>query len=133
MPTSTLRPRQAATGSAPKPARRSAIEPVLRPVARRLWLGLDAHAVDPHRLRNILDLLLAQKIEPAGKLALDGVVDGGGDTNPAALGEGLQSRGDVDAISIDRAVGLSGQLASAAWVGHCPSARGTGRESYALR
>ena len=26
-----------------------------------------------------------------------------------------------------------GQLASAAWIGHCPSARGTGRESYALR
>src|SRR5262245_12965154 len=41
----------------------------------------------------------------------DGVVDGGGNADPAALGEGLQARGDVDATSIDRAVGLLDNIA----------------------
>src|SRR5262245_65403961 len=83
----------------------------LRPRARRRWLGLGAHSVDADRLRNVLDLLLAEKIEPVGKLAFDGVVDSGGDADAAALGECLHARGDVDAIPIDRTVDLLDNVA----------------------
>src|SRR5262245_41056475 len=67
--------------------------------------------VDADWLCNVLDLLLAEKIEPAGEFAFDGVVDGGGDANAAALGEGLHARGDIDAISIYRAVCLLDHIA----------------------
>ena len=80
-----------------------------RPRARRPRLG--AHAVDTHRLRDVLHLLLAEKIEAERKLALDRVVDRRGDADPAALGERLHARGDVDAVAIDRAVGFLDHVA----------------------
>jgi hypothetical protein len=83
----------------------------LRPRARRWCAGFGAHAVDADRLRNVLDLLLAEKIEPEEKLAFDGVVDGGGNADAACLGKRLHARGDVDAIPIDRTVGLLDHIA----------------------
>ena len=72
---------------------------------------LRTHAVDAHRLGDVLNLLLAQEIEPEVELAFDRVVDGGGDTDASGLCERLHARSDVDAVSIDRPVSLLDHIA----------------------
>jgi len=55
----------------------------------------------PHRLSNVLDLLLAQVLIPYCQLVLDLVEHLARDTNTARFSQCLYPRGDVDPIAID--------------------------------
>ena len=63
--------------------------------------GIGQHAIRDHRLRNVLDPVLAHRLEAKGDLVLDLVVDIARDADAAGLGQLLQSRGNVHAVAID--------------------------------
>ena len=59
------------------------------------------HPIDGDRLGNVLDPVLAHRLEAEGDLGLGVVVDGAGDADLARAGQLLQPRGDVDPIAVD--------------------------------
>ncbi len=58
-------------------------------------------AVDPHRPRDVFDLLLALVVEGEIELVAHLVAHDPADADPARLGQGFQARGDVDAVAVD--------------------------------
>src|SRR5204863_1697488 len=60
-----------------------------------------AHAVDPHRPCDVLDLPLAQILKEEGHPVAHMVVDDIGDEHPADIGQRFDSRGNVDAVAIE--------------------------------
>ena len=60
--------------------------------------------IDPHRLRDVLQLLLAHIADVSASFALDLLVGVVGKTDAAGCGERLQPRGDVDAVAEDVAL-----------------------------
>jgi hypothetical protein len=60
--------------------------------------------MDPNRARDVLQALLAAIDEGQPAAAADHGEDGFADDDSAGLGEGLQARGDVDAVAVDGAV-----------------------------
>ena len=67
----------------------------------RRWNSNAGHPVDPHRLRHVLQVLLAQILEAELDLAPDMAEHRLGHQNAARLGQGFQSRRDVDAIAVE--------------------------------
>jgi hypothetical protein len=61
-------------------------------------------SVDPKRFRNILDRVLSNELETKRELALHLVKHIAGDAKTARCSERLQTCGDVDSITIQRAV-----------------------------
>ena len=57
------------------------------------------HPVHPDRLRDVLDLLIAQIVEGQRQLVADLVVRRGRDADRTGLGEGFQPGGDVDPVA----------------------------------
>src|SRR5271166_695021 len=59
----------------------------------------DLDRVDPHRLRDVLEVLLAEigemRVDPAANV----IVGRAGKTNPARLCDALEPRGDIDAVA----------------------------------
>ena len=70
--------------------------PIVLPAAA----GSVKHAVYPHGLVDVLDLLLALEFEPDRELLLDVIVDSARDHHPTGLGQSFQSGRDVDAVAI---------------------------------
>jgi hypothetical protein len=58
-----------------------------------------AHPVDPDRLGDVLDLLLAQIVEGQRQLVADLVARGAGEADRPGLGERFQPGGDVDPVA----------------------------------
>jgi hypothetical protein len=71
---------------------------------------LRLHPVDPHRAGDILNLLLAQIREDKGQPVAHVVVNRVGDEYPAGIGQGLDPRGNVDAVAI-KVVALDDDIA----------------------
>ena len=65
----------------------------------------------PDRFRDVLHLRRAAIDELGRDLAADGASNGLRHQDAAGLGEGLQTRRDVDAIAVDRSVGPLGHVA----------------------
>jgi len=63
----------------------------------RLYLRL----VNPHRLRNVLDLVLSYVLIPQGQLVLDLLVGTLRDADPSSLSLALQPGSDVHPISVN--------------------------------
>ena len=62
--------------------------------------GIEQHPIDADRIGDVLQPLLAE-VAKADVELVHGVVEGrAGDTDPAGLGNGLQPRGDVDAVAV---------------------------------
>src|SRR5215471_4977089 len=62
---------------------------------------IEANAVDPHWLSDVLDAVLTQILELERQLALHLVVGGSGDGDPARVGHPFDPGGDVHAVSVD--------------------------------
>ena len=62
---------------------------------------LQQDAIDPDRLGDVLQMLLAERLEPHVKLVPGVVVGGSGDDDPVRLTDPLQPGGDIDAIAVD--------------------------------
>jgi hypothetical protein len=60
-----------------------------------------ANPVDPHRTRDVLDLLLAQILKEEGQPVAHVIMNRIGDEHPAGIGQGFDARGDVDAVAIN--------------------------------
>ena len=63
--------------------------------------GPRSDAIDAHWPGNVLDLLLAQILEDEGQPVAHMFVHGIGDEHPAGIGQGLDPRGDIDAVAIE--------------------------------
>src|SRR5262245_29858329 len=59
--------------------------------------SIEAHAIDPHGLVDVLDALLAEALEPDGELVPHLVVGAAGDNDAAGIGQALEPVRDVDA------------------------------------
>ena len=59
------------------------------------------YTIDPHRLRNVFKFLIAQIFKADLDPAFDVVEDGAGNADAANLGEPLQPRRDVDAVTVN--------------------------------
>ena len=70
-----------------------------------------ADAIGSHRRGDVLDALLAEVLEGRAHALADRALDGVGDGDAARLGDALQTRGDVDAVAVDRAVALLDHVA----------------------
>ena len=73
--------------------------------------GAELDPVGPHRPLDVLEPLLAEGREAAVELALEVVVGGARDHDPARLGELLEPGGDVDAVAVEVAVVLADHVA----------------------
>jgi len=60
--------------------------------------------IGAHRFGDVLDALLAREPERRVNLSFDLIVDGAGHTQTAWLSQSLETRCDVHAIAVDRAV-----------------------------
>ena len=69
------------------------------------------NAKGAHRLRQVLQRLLAEVFEPRLHAMAQRALDGFRDADAAGLGERLQPRGGVDAVAVHRAVGLLDDVA----------------------
>src|SRR5208282_5485812 len=63
--------------------------------------AVKADAVHPHRLRDVLQLTIAQIFIGKFQFSADFLVDLAGNANAARLGDSLQPRGNVDAVAED--------------------------------
>ena len=63
-------------------------------------------AIGAHRRGDVLDALLAEVVEGRLQALAHRALDGVGHRHAARLGDPFQARGDVDAVAVDRAVGL---------------------------
>ena len=61
----------------------------------------ETNPIDPHRLRDVLDLLLAKILKAQIHLAFHMIDDGAGHTDAARFGQSFQARCDVDAVTVD--------------------------------
>ncbi len=61
----------------------------------------EPHPEDPDWIGDVLDLLRSQVLEDQVELGLDTLVDDVGDANPTRFGQSLQSRSDVDAVTVN--------------------------------
>ena len=59
------------------------------------------HAVDSHRIGNVLDLAVAERLVSADQFMLYLFVDAAGDVDLAGIGNAFKSRGDIDAVAIN--------------------------------
>src|SRR6266850_5548882 len=59
------------------------------------------HAVDPDRIGDVLDLAISEQLISANQLVLDLLVNGARDVNLARLGKALETRSNVDAITVN--------------------------------
>ena len=59
------------------------------------------HAVDSHRIGNVLDLAVAERLVSADQFMLYLFVDAAGDVDFAGIGNAFKSRGDIDAVAIN--------------------------------
>jgi hypothetical protein len=66
--------------------------------------GAGQHAISHDRLGDVLDPVLAHRLEAEVELCLDLIIDVAGDADAAGLGEALEARRDVDAVAEDVAV-----------------------------
>jgi hypothetical protein len=74
----------------------------IRPCRWAFGGGSDiAHAVDPHRPCDVLDLLLAPILEDKGQPVANVVMNRIGDEHPAGIGQSFDLGGDVDAVDIE--------------------------------
>jgi hypothetical protein len=64
------------------------------------WQRRRHEPVDPHGPGNVFDLLLAQILKDKGQPVAHVIVDRIGDQHPAGIGQGLDARGDVDAVAV---------------------------------
>ena len=60
---------------------------------------VEPHPISAHRLGNVLDLLLAGKIERQAQFAAQLIVGRAGEQHAARIAELLQPRGDVDSVA----------------------------------
>src|SRR4029077_2417079 len=63
--------------------------------------AVEADTIDPHRLRDVLQLLVAKVLTRKTDLCANLLVDLAGNADTARLRDSLQPRGDVDAIAED--------------------------------
>src|SRR3982075_1192199 len=63
--------------------------------------GVQSQSVGPDRLGNVLELSFAPILQRGVELALDLVVDLGGNEDPARVGKPLEPGGDVDAFTVE--------------------------------
>jgi hypothetical protein len=70
---------------------------------RRSTLG-NRDAISMHRAGDVLDLLLALVLEREVELVAHLIAHNPADADPAGFGQGLEARGDVDAVAVDVAL-----------------------------
>ena len=63
------------------------------------WVG--KHAIDAHRIGNVLDLAITERLVSANQFMLYLFVDAAGDIDFAGTGYAFKPRGNIDAVAID--------------------------------
>ena len=59
------------------------------------------HAIDPHRIGDILDTAITERFVSANQLMLYLFVDAAGDIDFAGLGDAFKPRGNIDAVAVN--------------------------------
>ena len=63
--------------------------------------GVRKHAVNSHRIGDVLDLAITEQLVAANQLVLYLLVNAARDVNLARIGNALETRSDVDAVTVD--------------------------------
>ena len=72
--------------------------------------GIGKHAIDPHRVGDVLDMAITEQLVSANQLVLYLFVDAAGDIDFAGLGYAFKPRGDIDAVAVN-VVGFDDDIA----------------------
>ena len=72
--------------------------------AGRRRRAVEADAIDPHRLRNVLELLLAHVADIKRELSFDLLIGVVGNADRAGAGQRLHPGGDIDSVTVDVAL-----------------------------
>ena len=67
----------------------------------RSAVRIGKHAIDPHRVGDVLDTAIAEQLVSANQLVLYLFVDAAGDKDFAGLGDPFKPRGDIDAVAVN--------------------------------
>src|SRR5229473_1677446 len=59
------------------------------------------HAVDPHRIGDVLDFAISERLISANKFVLYLLVNGARDVELARIGNALKTRGNIDSITVN--------------------------------
>ena len=63
--------------------------------------GIRKHAVNSHRIGDVLDLAIAERLVSANQFVLYLFVNAAGDVDLARIGDAFKARSNVDAIAVN--------------------------------